>query len=71
MLAVNNMYSFTKSILNIYILLNAFYYFSEFVLNDKDIFPYNCDKKEQFILKGLGKHHWSKSDPDVFGCHES
>lgn len=35
--------------------VEIFFYFSEFVLNDKDIFPYNCEKKEQFILKGLGK----------------
>jgi len=27
----------------------------EFVLNDKDIFPYNCDRKEEFIKKGLAR----------------
>eukprot|EP00090_Calanus_glacialis_P009897 TRINITY_DN18290_c0_g1_i2.p1 TRINITY_DN18290_c0_g1~~TRINITY_DN18290_c0_g1_i2.p1 ORF type:complete len:1544 (+),score=383.42 TRINITY_DN18290_c0_g1_i2:42-4634(+) len=27
----------------------------EFVLNDKDIFPYNCDKKEEFIKKGIAR----------------
>ena len=35
--------------------------FSEFVLNAKDVFPYNCDKKIDFIKKGIGKkfflHH--------------
>jgi len=27
----------------------------EFILNDKDIFPYNCDRKEEFIKKGLAR----------------
>jgi len=27
----------------------------EFVLNDKDIFPYNCDRKEEFIQKGIAR----------------
>ena len=36
----------------------VFFIFSEFVLDDRDIFPYNCEKKEQFILKGLGKFLW-------------
>jgi len=26
----------------------------EFVLNDKDIYPYNCDRKVEFIQKGIG-----------------
>ena len=30
-------------------------FFSEFVLNEKDVYPYNCEKKEDFIRKGLGK----------------
>ena len=28
---------------------------SEFVLNEKDIYRYNCDKKVDFIKRGLGK----------------
>ena len=31
-------------------------FFSEFVLNEKDVYPYNCEKKEDFIRKGLGKN---------------
>ena len=30
---------------------------SEFVLNAKDVFPYNCDKKIDFIKKGIGKRN--------------
>ena len=28
--------------------------FSEFVLNERDIYRYNCDKKIDFIKRGLG-----------------
>lgn len=32
---------------------------SEFVLNENNIFPYNCPKKTDFIQKGLGKLFFS------------
>ena len=28
---------------------------SEFLKNDKNLYPYNCEKKEEFIKKGVGK----------------
>ena len=35
--------------------LNSFVIFSEFVKNVKQIFPFQCSKKEEFIKKGTGK----------------
>ena len=29
--------------------------FSEFLLNDRDIHPYNCERKTEFISKGLAR----------------
>ena len=40
-------------------LLILLVHFSEFLKNDKNLFPYNCEKKEDFIKKGIGE---SKSD---------
>ena len=27
----------------------------QFLKNDKNLYPYNCEKKEEFIKKGVGK----------------
>ena len=34
--------------------VNKYLCFSEFVLTERDIYRYNCDKKIDFIKKGLG-----------------
>ena len=33
---------------------NLIQFFSEFLKNDKNLFPYNCERKEEFIKKGVG-----------------
>jgi hypothetical protein len=45
-----------KSIIEaIVITSNFFAFFSEFLKNDKNLYPYDCDKKEDYIKKGLAK----------------
>ena len=29
--------------------------FSEFLYDKRNVFPYNCDRKEEFIKKGMGQ----------------
>ena len=47
-----------------YLCTNLCVSFSEFVLNAKDVFPYNCEKKIDFIKKGIGKAFFLH--PDFF-----
>jgi hypothetical protein len=37
--------------------MNAFpcFLFSEYLFDTKNIFAYNCDRKEEFIKKGIGE----------------
>ena len=53
--------------------------FSEFLYDDKKIFEYNCDRKEEFIKKGVTKSRTSAKDKsswfhkfpkDIVQCEE-